>query len=99
MKHTTMYDVGHKMSEEMAMQPKKNEKHYQDLSFTDKELPCLKGAKSGDKLSLLSLCEVDSVEDKKGEPSRYRLKVLKMGEESEMKMHKALEKATKEEEE
>ena len=65
---------------------------YPSLSITTKQLPCLENADIGEKASLLILVEVKGVHKEKN-GNRYELDVLKMGEEGETKMTKAVEKA------
>lgn len=95
-----IYDVGHK-PEEMATPTKseKPKKYYPSINLSDKELPCLKGSKVGDKMSLLILCEITGTHKRNNDPIDYTLEIKKMGEEGEMKMSKAMEKAMDEHEE
>ena len=94
-----MYDVGHKSEPMEVGKPEKNKKYYPSIRLSDKELPCLKGAKMGDKLSLMMSCEITGANKQDDNPTEYTLEVKKLGEESEMKMSKALEEASKEKEE
>ena len=95
-----LYDVGHK-SEEMAVPSKstKSKKYYPSINLSDKELPCLKGVKVGDKLSLLMLCEITGTHKRNNDPTDYTIDIKKMGEEGEMKMSKAMKEAMGEHEE
>lgn len=95
-----MYDVGHKMSEDMAMPTKenKNKKHYPSLHLSDEEFPALKGKDVGDKLSVMMDCVIAGYDMNQSQGQKkkvdYRLEIHRMGEEGEIKMYRALEKAT-----
>lgn len=91
-----LYDLG-RSEKEMYGSPtstkeSKNRIVYPSLSITSKQLPCLEEAEIGEKASLLILVEVKGVHKEKN-GNRYELDVLKMGEEGETKMTKAVEKA------
>ena len=96
-----MYDVGTKRSMEMCVgKSDKNEKSYPTLYISDKELPILKGKDVLDKINLVIECEITgcsmrkSANDKEDKGMSYDLKIIRAGEESEMKMSKAMDKAT-----
>ena len=95
MKHK-MYDVGKKSEPMEVGKPEKNKKHYPSMYLTDKALPCLKGMKVGDKLSLMIMTEITGTSKRDNNPTEYTLEVHKAGEESEMRMSKAMEEATEE---
>lgn len=96
-----MYDVGHRVGESVTL-PKcdKKTKSYPSLFINTKEFPSLKGKEIGEKLIILMECEIMSLDIRQNENEEkreeYRLEIKKMGEESKMKMEKALEKALEE---
>ena len=96
---TKIYDVGHKSEPETTVSQPKNKKFYPSINLSDKELPYLKGSKVGDKMSLLILCEITGTHKRDNNPIDYTLEIKKMGEEGEMKMSKAMEKAMEEHDE
>lgn len=100
-----MYDVGHKMAEGIpaAFKENKNKKYYPSLHLSDEEFPVLKGKEVGDKLSIMVDCVIAGCDMNQSQGQKkkvnYRLEIHKMGEEGEMRMSRALEKATEEKEE
>lgn len=95
---TMMHNVGHKISEDMAIPAKedKNKKIYPTLNISDKEFTGLKGKEVGDNMNILIECKICGMdmyhdENSKDKKTNYRLEIHKMGEEGEMKMSKAME--------
>lgn len=94
-----MVDVGKKPESMEASPVKKSEKYYPSMHLTDKALPCLKGCRVGDKISLLMDCEITGTTKRNDDPAEFTLEVHRVGEEKHIKMSKALEEASKEKEE
>lgn len=82
------YDLGHKMEEDMPMSKKIC---YPSVHLTEEELPLLEETEVGDKVSFLCLFEVTSMRKEKDGKACYDLDLLKVAEDAEMKMSKALE--------
>lgn len=100
-----MYSVGEKYSEKydcgVPSPENKSRIIYPSIHLSNKELPFLDKIKVGSTFSLLMNVrlvkkELEQRADKK-DRKEYRLDVMKIGEESETKMAKALEKATESE--
>jgi len=88
-----IHDLGKKGWGEVS--PMSNdEKHYPNICVDTKLCPFLEDVEVGEKLSLLAICEVKSIrKDGENKPMEITLDVKKLGEEGEMKMTKAVEKA------
>ena len=72
----------------------KNEIHYPDICVTTEQVPFLDEVEVGERMSLLAICEVKSIrQEGKGKPKEISLMVKMLGEEGDMKMTKAVEKA------
>lgn len=83
-----LHDMGERHSE--YLEPMHgNKKHYPSIYISTKQLPCIKGCKVGERMSLLILAEVVSA----NKDGKYTLEIKKMGEEGDTKMTKAVEKA------
>lgn len=95
---TKIHDVG-RTHDEMYGMPvsigkNKKEKCYPSITVTTEQIPFLEDVVVGEKMSLLAICEVKSIrQEGKNKPMEITLDVKKLGEEGEMKMTKAVEKA------
>ena len=68
--------------------------HYPNICVDTEMMPILKGVEVGETVSLLAICEVKSIrKDGKNKPVEIALDIKKLGEEGDMKMSKAVEKA------
>lgn len=89
-----MKDMGHTPEEAKPSETRKT-KSYPTLYLNDKELPCLKGCKLGNKMKLMAQIEVVGARKRQEGGFNYDLEIKKMGEMGEMKMDEAMDEATK----
>ena len=90
-----IHDIGMNYDEKYECEPMdKKKKIYPEIRLTEEMCPFLEGAEVGEKLSLLAICKITEIKEEEGENEReYELEIQKLGEEGEMKMTKAVEKA------